>query len=42
MDQIAAVELSFTGRVQGLLGAVVGQARRRADLDRLGAGQADA
>ena len=42
MDQIAAVELSFTGRVQGLLDAVVGQARRRADLDRLGARQADA
>ncbi|MEO6339118.1 MAG: GNAT family N-acetyltransferase [Caulobacteraceae bacterium] len=42
MDQIAAVELSFAGRVHGLLDAVVGQARRRADLDRLGARQADA
>jgi CelD/BcsL family acetyltransferase involved in cellulose biosynthesis len=37
MDQIAAVELSLGGRLQGLATAVAAQGRRRADLDRIGA-----
>ena len=42
MDQIASVELSFAGRVGGLVEAVVAQGRRRADLERLGGSAADA
>jgi CelD/BcsL family acetyltransferase involved in cellulose biosynthesis len=36
MDQIAAVELSLGGRLQGLATAVAAQGRRKADLERIG------
>ena len=42
MEQIASVELSLTGRINGVVGAVVAQGRRNADVERIGANTADA